>query len=146
MENKYLKQVEIGWSDLDPNSHILHSKYYDYGAYSRMYFLYENGMTPAYMASHHIGPILFREEAVFRKELSFGDNLIVSMEMVKCNKDMSRWSMRHQLYKNENILAAVISIEGAWINTIERKSALPPATLQHIFDSAPKAKDFTIVD
>ena len=146
MENKYLKQLEIRWSDLDPNFHVLHSKYYDYGAYSRMCFLHENGMTPAFMALNHIGPILFREEAVFRKELSFGDNLIVNMEMVKCNKDMSRWSMRHQLYKNENILAAVISIEGAWINTIEKKSALPPATLQHIFDSAPKAKDFTIVD
>ena len=103
-------------------------------------------MTPAFMASNHIGPILFREEAVFKKELSFGDTLSANLGITKCNKDMSRWSMRHELYKNENTLAAIITIDGAWINTIERKLAVPPATLQHIFDTAPKAKDFLMIE
>lgn len=27
----YSKKFEIRWADLDPNYHVLHSKYYDFG-------------------------------------------------------------------------------------------------------------------
>jgi acyl-CoA thioester hydrolase len=146
MQNVFIRQLEIRWSDLDPNFHVLHSKYYDFGAYCRTCFLVENGMTPAFMASNNIGPILFREEALFKKELSFGDELSVSLEVIKCTKDMSRWSMRHELFKNKKTLAAIITIDGAWINTLERKLAVPPVTLQHMFETAPRSKDFLIIE
>ena len=63
--NNFIKNIEVRWSDLDPNFHVLHSKYYDFGAYCRMAFLVENGLSPATMLEHKIGPILFREECVF---------------------------------------------------------------------------------
>ena len=37
----YSKKVEIRWSDLDPNFHLRHSVYYDWGAYTRISFLSE---------------------------------------------------------------------------------------------------------
>ncbi|MBI1782589.1 MAG: thioesterase, partial [Sphingobacteriales bacterium] len=43
---EYSKLVEVRWADLDPNFHVLHSKYYDFGAYIRMSYLTENGITP----------------------------------------------------------------------------------------------------
>ncbi len=146
MSKKYTKQLEIRWADLDPNFHVLHSRYYDFGAYCRMCFLVENGLTPAWMVQHHIGPILFREEAVFKKEISFGDTIEVNMQMLKLNNDMSRWSMRHELYKNKETLAAVITIDGAWMDTQKRKLTVPPASLQGLFEAAPKAKDFIITE
>ena len=58
---EYSKKIEIRWADLDPNFHVLHSKYYDFGAYCRMSFLTEHGITPAVMIEKNIGPIIFRE-------------------------------------------------------------------------------------
>jgi acyl-CoA thioester hydrolase len=31
--------LDIRWSDLDPNFHLRHSVYYDYGAFARVQFL-----------------------------------------------------------------------------------------------------------
>ena len=51
---EYKKKVEIRWSDLDPNFHLRHSVYYDWGAFVRMSFLTEHGLTAAVMMQHHI--------------------------------------------------------------------------------------------
>ncbi len=64
----YIKNAEMRWSDLDPNFHLRHSVYYDFGAYCRICFLFDNGVTDKLMKELEIGPILFREECVFKRE------------------------------------------------------------------------------
>ncbi len=59
-------KAEIRWSDIDPNFHVLHSGYYDYCANARLKILAENGVTMQAIQETHIGPILFREECVFK--------------------------------------------------------------------------------
>jgi acyl-CoA thioester hydrolase len=140
--NQYTKSIDIRWSDLDPNFHLRHSVYYDYGAYCRVCFLEEYGLTNVLMQELHFGPILFREEAVFRKEVRRGDQLKIDLQLLKSRKDFSRWTIRHQLIKNENILATVLTVDGAWINTVERKLATPPQQVIAVFDQMPKAADF----
>jgi acyl-CoA thioester hydrolase len=142
----YTKTLEVRWADLDPNFHVLHSKYYDFGAYSRMSFLAENGLTAAWMGEHHIGPIAFREAAEFKKEILFGDRVTVDLQVSKLNKNMSRWTIVHHLYKNESQLAAIITIDGAWLDTLNRKLAVPPQMLQQIFKEAPQTPDFIWID
>src|SRR4051812_41134119 len=80
MEN-YAKEVEVRWSDLDPNYHLRHSVYYDWGAYLRLTFLNENGLTPSVMLQHHFGPVLFREESVFKREIFFGDTVTINIKL-----------------------------------------------------------------
>ena len=143
---KFEKSVEVRWSDLDPNFHMLHSNYYDIGAYSRMAFLTEHGLTPAVMLKHHIGPILFREECIFKKELVFGDQVLVNFKLDKLSSDFSRWTMVHEIYKNVETLAALITAEGAWMDTNIRKLTLPPAEVIKLFDLAPKTDSFIIYD
>ena len=65
----YVRPIEIRWADLDPNFHLRHSIYYDYGAFSRICFLEGHGLNAAFMAKNQFGPILFREECVFKKEI-----------------------------------------------------------------------------
>ncbi len=139
---EYLKKIEIRWADLDPNFHMLHSKYYDIGAYSRMSFMTENGITPELMKINHLGPIIFREECLFKKEINFGDELLVNLKLSKCKEDVSRWSMIHELWINGADLAAVITIDGAWINTTLRKLAIPPEFVKACFDLMPKTDHF----
>jgi acyl-CoA thioester hydrolase len=138
----YKKQLEIRWADLDPNFHVLHSKYYDFGAYCRMAFLTEQGITPAMMIENNIGPIIFREECIFKKEIKFGDELEVFLKLSKCNEDASRWSMVHELWINGDTLAAVITIDGAWLDTKHRKLVMPPEICKTGLNLIPKTEDF----
>jgi len=139
---KYSKKMEIRWADLDPNFHVLHSKYYDFGAYCRMSFFNEHGITTALMIENNIGPIIFREECLFKKEIKFGDELEVFLKLSKCNEDASRWSMMHELWINRDTLAAVINIDGAWMDSGIRKLAKPPAICKTAFDLIPKTENF----
>ncbi len=140
--NTYSKKLEIRWADLDPNFHVLHSKYYDFGAYCRMAFLTEHGLTPAVMVENNIGPIIFREECIFKREIRFGDELEVYLKLSKCNEDSSRWSMVHELWINGNTLAALITIDGAWLDTTIRKLAKPPEVCKVGLNQIPKTDDF----
>ena len=139
---QYSKKLEIRWADLYPNFHVLHSKYYDFGAYCRMAFLTEHGITPVVMIEKNVGPIIFREECIFKREIKFGDELEVFLKLSKCNEDASRWSMVHELWTNGNTLAALITIDGAWMDTSIRKLAKPPEVCMIGIKLIPKTEDF----
>ena len=139
---QYIKHPEIRWADLDPNFHLRHSVYYDYAAYCRISYLEEQGLTPEIMQRLHFGPILFREEAVFRKEIKMGDTLSIDLQVIKSRKDFSRWTIRHQLFKGDSVFAAVITIDGAWMDTSIRKLALPPKEIFDVFEQMPRSENF----
>jgi len=140
--DSYVKPIEIRWSDLDPNFHLRHSVYYDYGAFLRISFLEEHGLTVSFMAQHHFGPILFREECVFRKEIRLGDRVSIDMQLLKTREDHSRWSIQHRILKNNEEVAAILTVEGAWIDVLKRKLTAPPDTVKHVFDKMPRSEQF----
>jgi acyl-CoA thioester hydrolase len=139
---EYKKKVEIRWSDLDPNFHLRHSVYYDWGAFLRMSFLVEHGLTSEAMMNENIGPILLREEAIFKKEIHFGDQIEINVKISKLTPDTRRWSMVHEIWKNGDKLSALVTVDGAWIDTAKRKLATPPESFKQCFDSIPKTDDF----
>jgi acyl-CoA thioester hydrolase len=141
---KYLKRVEIRWSDLDPNFHLRHSSYYDFGAYCRIAFLFENGITARLMNEQEIGPVLFREECFFKREIVFGDEITVSLKLRSVSKDFRKFSMQHEIYKNGNELAAILNVDGAWMNTRHRKIITPPEIVINTLDHMEKAEDFVL--
>ena len=140
--SEYIKSLDIRWSDLDPNFHMRHSVYYDYGAFCRVSFLEEFGLTHTVMQELKFGPILFREEAVFRREVVLGDILHINLRLIKARKDFSRWSIRHEIIKNKDKLAAVITVDGAWINLVLRKLATPPPEVIEVFSKMKQSADF----
>ena len=138
----FSKTVEVRWSDLDPNFHLRHSVYYDFGAYVRISFLSASGLTPNVFVEHNFGPVIFREECVFKKEVRFGDKLVVTAALLKARSDYSRWTIVHEVWKNGDTLAAIITIDGAWIDTIKRKLYQPEQFLIEAFDKIPKDANF----
>ncbi len=142
----YSIPVQLRWSDLDPNFHIRHSVYYDWGAMCRIKFLDSHGLTPAFMSQHNFGPIILREECVFRKEIKYGDELLITLKLIKGKRDYSRWTITHEIKKNDNILCSLITIDGAWINSIERKLFKPSAKVEEVFSQMPIDENFQWLD
>lgn len=142
----YEMPLQIRWSDLDPNFHLRHSVYYDWAAMCRIDYLKGKGLTPAIMQKMNFGPIIFREEAVFRKEIKYGEELSINLKLIKGRRDYSRWTIAHEIKKSGETLCAVITIDGAWLNVIERKLFIPPAEVVQVFQQMPVDDSFQWID
>ena len=142
----YTKPVEIRWSDLDPNFHLRHSVYYDMGAYIRMCFLTENGLNTALLMQHQLGPVLFREECLFKREIHFNDTVSINLVLKQCSPTYSRWTMQHEVVKNGNIVSAIITVDGAWMDTAKRRLLVPPDFVIPAMEKIPRAADFKIIE
>lgn len=142
MTQEFIVKADIRWADIDPNFHVLHSKYYDYCASARMAVLSDKGITMQTIQEYNIGPVLLREECVFKRELKFGDEIEVRIKLSKADKNFSRWSFVNEIWKNGDTLAAIVTVDGAWMDTIKRKLVAPPEIFQKVFDMIPKAESF----
>jgi acyl-CoA thioester hydrolase len=145
MEN-FVKDIQIRWSDLDPNVHLRHSVYYDWGAFCRISFLHEYNLTSELMHQLKIGPILFREECIFKKEIRLGDKVTISLEVIKAKRDFSRWAIQHTIKKDADTIAAILVVEGAWLDTAKRKLAIPPQQVFDAFSQMPLDTNFQWLD
>lgn len=142
----YSKPVEIRWSDLDPNFHMRHSVYYDFGAYIRMSCLTEFGLSTEVLMQHNLGPILLREECLFKREIHFKDVVSINLVLKQCTATYSRWTMQHEIIKNSNTVSAIITVDGAWMDTHKRRLAVPPAIVIPAMDKIPRASDFKVIE
>ena len=138
----YKQQVQIRWADIDANRHLRHSVYYDYGASMRMNALTAEGLSMKKLEELMMGPILFREEALFKREIHFEDQITIDVQVVKAREDFARWSLRHHFIKHDGIVAAIVNIDGAWIDLNKRKLVIPDPFIIDVFGKFPKAPDF----
>jgi acyl-CoA thioester hydrolase len=140
--NTYSKTFELRWSDVDANMHVMHSKYYELGAHCRMSFMFENGITSDLFKKELFGPILFREECIFKRELNAGEMVSVSFFLTKARKDGSRFSVMHEVKKMDGTVAAVMYADLAWMDLMKRKLTIPPAIVAAMIEQAPKGEGF----
>ena len=140
--NTFTKNIEVRWADLDPNFHVRHSAYYDYGASTRIDFLQQNGITLQLMKDRSFGLVIFREECIFKKEITINDKVSVDLVLLKATPDYGRWSLQHTVFKNEDTVSAILTLEGSWIDVIKRKLTVPPIEVIHTFEILPKAAGF----
>ena len=145
MEN-YVQVIQLRWSDLDPNLHVRHSVYYDWAAWARIAFLADCGIDTHMMARLQIGPILFREESVFKREIRLEDKLTIHVELVKARRDYARWTVQHRIIKADGTLCAIVTVDGAWLDIVKRKLTLPPVEVNEAFGKMEKIEKFEWID
>ena len=92
-----------------------------------------------------LGPILFREEAIFKREIVLEDEITIDVEVVRAREDFARWSLRHQFVKADGTVAAIINIDGAWMDLVKRKLTVPGSFIIDVFNKFPKAADFELI-
>ena len=142
----FSKVVSIRWADLDPNFHLRHSVYYDLGAQQRIEIIESLGLTVKLMQGQHFGPILFREECVFKKEILLSDTITLHAKLVKRNADASRWTVQHEFVSGDKA-CAVLTLDGAWIDTKLRKLLSPiPQIVIDVLDAFPNTENFSLIN
>lgn len=108
--------------------------------------LNEHQLTTELMQRLQIGPILFREECVFKREIRLGDKVMISLQVLRAKKNFSRWTIQHTVMKNEDTVAAILTVERAWLDTVKRKLTTPPAEVAGVFFQMPLDANFQWLD
>lgn len=142
MSGIYAKTFTVRWSDLDPNGHMRHSAYADYGAQTRIGFLAEQGFGLTQFMKMRMGPILFTENLKYLREIRFNENIQVTCEATGLSPNRKHWRMRHRILRPDGELACVIDCQGAWLDLVQRKVVPAPAELEVVMLKMPKAADY----
>ena len=140
MDNVFY-EGQVMWSHIDANMHVRHSAYSDFAAQARLNMLHRVGIKPADLLQRGIGPILFREELLDLREIGADETVRVTCEVSKSRADGSRWSIRHELYRSDGVKAAIINVDGAWIDMNMRKLTGLPEGMAQLFAAAPRSSD-----
>lgn len=125
----YEKHIEVSWADADPNGHVRHSSYYEYGAHIRIRFFADHGFNTAVRNQQKFGPVLFKEECSFIKELQTDETIRINMLKGEISEDGARWVLHHEIFNEKGEKSAHITIKGAWLDLEKRKLTIPPAKL-----------------
>src|SRR5690606_23647960 len=106
-----------------------HTAYNDYCAQARVMYLEELGLSMDNLLKMGVGPILFREEIRYFRELRMNREFEVGVCVSKLRKDGSKWSFSHNIYGSEGELSAKVEGDGAWLDLVQRRITVPSEEL-----------------
>lgn len=142
MEHNIFFQGQVLWSQMDPNMHLRHSAYADFCAQARSNMLQEFGLSLQALNKQKIGPILFREELTYYREIGLDEIVRVTVELSRFDVKTSRFSFRHVILKKDDVQAAIVLVDGAWIDTAKRKLTTIPEEWLSVIDQLPRTDDY----
>jgi len=139
---QFFKKIEVKWADLDSNAHLRHTAYLDYATHVRICLFRELGFTIKDLQALGLGPILFREEIKYLREVGPEDTLQVFCALSKARRDFRRFSFVHEFFRGDGVKAAHLELDGSWMDLNIRKLGIPPPELVQILDFIPKHSGF----
>lgn len=135
----------VRWSDLDANRHVRNTVFSEFATHTRFRMLESRGFDQARFETLRFGPVMFREEIRYRRELSFGDEVTVSVIAAGLSDDGSQWRVHQEVTRDDGKQAAILTIDGAWIHLDTRKLILPPRELIDLLAGLPRTDDFEVL-
>lgn len=122
-----------------------HTAYNDYAAESRVRMFDKFGLSLNEFRKLNIGPILFKENTNFLKEISLGEDIKVSVFLKASSANAERFKLLHHIHRGDGKLSAEIEVFAAWIDLEKRKLTTPPEMLLDVFDQIPKTEDYEMI-
>lgn len=136
--------TKILWSQIDSNQHIRHSAYADIAATARLELLRAGGVTLEVLAKEMFGPVLFKEELVYCKEIRGVQEVTVKSFLKRIERNYSKWSIVSEIYREDGELSCIVTVDGAWIDLRLRKVTSLPEKFRTAFLEVPKTEDFVL--
>lgn len=136
------EKFTVRWSDLDANRHVRNTVFSEFATHTRFRLLESLGFAQPRFESLRFGPVMFREEIRYRRELLFGDQVTVNVLFAGLSEDGSQWRVHQEVSRGNGKQAAVLTIDGAWIDLDTRKLVAPPVELRDLLRSFSRTADF----
>lgn len=142
-DQAYEERFAVRWSDLDANRHLRNTVFSEYATHTRFRMLESHGFSQEHFAELRFGPVMFREDIRYRREVLFGDEVTVNVLIDGLSPDGSHWKVRQEVLRAPGRKqAALITIDGAWIHLDTRKLIAPPQELLEIFGTLRRTSEF----
>lgn len=138
----FRRSFRVGWGDLDSNGHMANRAYLDHAADSRLAYFAERGFPVLRLAAERFGPIIVRDELVYRKELLLLEEFVVELRVAGFSADDVRFLIENTFRNAAGDVAAVVTSEGLWFDLDRRHPRTPPAELAAAFRAAPRTESF----
>jgi acyl-CoA thioester hydrolase len=132
MDNLYSQLYTVRWSDLDANGHMKNTAYMECALQVRLAFFAENGFPFTEFQRQQFGPVMFREEMTYFKEIQMLEMIRATFHCSKLNDDGRRFTVVNMIFREGNVKAAEVISDGAWFDLRTRKLITPPAKLHEL--------------
>jgi acyl-CoA thioester hydrolase len=132
----------VGWGDLDGNNHMANTAILDRAADTRFRYFSLHGFPGQRFATERIGPVIVRDELVYRKELRLLDEFTVDVKVVGLSGDGVRFALENTFRDIHGEVSAIVNSEGVWFDLDERRPRAPPPELDAVQRGMPRAKQF----
>jgi acyl-CoA thioester hydrolase len=142
METNFLKEFIVGWGDLDANNHMRNTAYLDVAGTARFSFFAQQGFPISRFRELHFGPIVFKDEVEYFRELMLLESFSVSFLQDGMNPDGSIFRIVNEFVNSRGQRAALVKTHGAWFNLDQRKIQPPPPDLLAVMRSLPKTSAY----
>ena len=139
------ERFRVRWSDLDANRHVRNTIFSEFATHTRFRMLEAHGFGQDRFESLRFGPVMFREEIRYRRELVFGEEVGVNVLFAGLSEDGSQWRVHQEVTRAGGKQAAVLTIEGAWIHLDGRRLVAPPPELLERLRALPRTADFEVL-
>ncbi|UYW01501.1 thioesterase family protein [Flavobacterium agricola] len=133
---------QVLWSMIDANRHVRHSAYSDMCTQARSNLMIHIGLSMKECLKLGIGPVLFREETLFKREVRMDEFVYIEVALTKYDTQKSRFSIEHKLFKVDGTLSAIVNVDGAFMNLKERALTVLPQDIQAKVLQIPKATTY----
>lgn len=141
----FRSRVTLRWADIDANFHLRHSVFYDLGAAQRTDLLASLGIHMRDMQREGFGPVLFREECRFLREIRIEDEIDMEAAVSLLSRDLRKFGFEQRFLRGQD-LCAVLRVEGAWFDARARKVAPPPPMVAEVIPRVARTDDFAWLD
>jgi len=138
----FVRRFEVRWADLDMNRHMRNTAYSDYGTDVRVSFLEANGFAFAEFEKRGFGPVVAHEEATYKREIGPGDAFEVDFRTAGLSADGSRWRVEHVFTRADGKTAAVLRLDGVWLDLTTRRPISPPPELLEALRHVARTADY----
>jgi acyl-CoA thioester hydrolase len=138
----YVKRFEARWSDLDVNRHMRNTAYVEYAIDVRLGLLRDRGFGLGELARRGFGPVIAYEDARYSREIGPDETFEVDFRVAGLAPDGSRWRIEHVFTRGDGKKAAVLRVEGVWLDLRTRRPIPPPPELDAALREAPRADEY----
>lgn len=141
----FVTTCEVRWADLDPLGHARHTAFLDWATHCRLAAFAAHGVTSGRFQELGVGPVVFREEADYLREVSGEDRITVGFEFTGGSSDWKHFRIRHVLTRQDGVHCATVVVSGAWLDLRQRKVVVPPEPVARACQALPRSATFEVL-